>query len=190
MSANAKFTPELLLPQGWHWHWDGPTVFNFEMFDMVGNLRRDVKGCRHQARGPWYSLFHNKLSAFLPAQDNVLLGSFSALFAMLSGTYIETPCDKRSLNALKVKADLRRAMLLTFFWKHRGKGDNPYHQVRPSYPVPIHERIHFYVFYLDQRMFPTVDIEALLEFLSLCATTVLTTAPVFPRMQPLLKHLA
>ena len=184
---DSKFKAKPLRPQGFHW--DGPQAFNFGVFDMVGNLRPEAKGCKHQRRGPWCRMPHGTLDTFVAAQNNILLESFSALFAMLRGTYIETRSSQRG-QSLKVRAGLGRAVLFTFSWKHRGKGDRDDSDSSADYnddALPdIHARPHFYVYSTDLRKLPTVDVETSLEFMSICANdSAGATADAASRLQVL-----
>jgi hypothetical protein len=179
-----KFKAKPLHPQGFHW--DGPQAFNFNLFDMVGNLRPEAQGCKRQRSSPWCRMSHGTLDTFL-AQNNILSESFSALFAMLRGTYIETRCSKRK-KSLKVRADLGRAALFTFSWRHRGKGDcdDSGDEVDDDDLPEIHARPHFYVYGTDLRKLPTVDVETSLEFMSICANdSAGATADAASRLQVL-----
>jgi hypothetical protein len=185
-----KFKAKPLHPQGFHW--DGPQAFNFNVFDMAGNLRPEAHGCKRQRSSPWCRMSHGTLDTFL-SQNNILLDSFSALFAILRGTYIETRSSKRK-ESLKVRADLGRAVLFTFSWKHRGKGDNDNSDCDDSEEedgnndtLPdIHARAHFYVYSTDLRKLPTVDVETSLEFMSICANeSAGATADAASRLQVL-----
>jgi hypothetical protein len=62
----------------------------------------------------------------------------------------------------------------TYFWKHRGKGDEV--QDKNKLP-PIHLRPHDYMFSGDPRKNPTFDTEATLEFTALCSNTAAHTDP-------------
>ena len=72
------------------------------------------------------------------------------------------------VDALNVVITLGCAMLFTFAWKHRGKGDGHLTPTQQS-PVDVHARAHFYCYSTDMRRLPTIDFEASLEFISLYA---------------------
>jgi hypothetical protein len=108
---------------------------------------------------------------------------------MLRGTYIETRSSRRG-QSLKVRANLGRAVLFTFSWKHRGKGDRDDSDSSAEYDddaLPdIHARPHFYVYSTDLRKLPTVDVETSLEFMSICANdSAGATADAASRLQVL-----
>jgi hypothetical protein len=96
--------------------------------------------------------------------------AFSALFGIFSGTYIQTPASegRRGDSVLNVDVPLGCAIVFTFAWKHRGKGDDK-HNVTAKTPVAVHARPHFYIFNTDLRRLPSYDFEASLEFISICA---------------------
>ena len=112
----------------------------------------------------------------MPDHIGILQESFSALFGIFKGHYIETPTSDgapRGVTALKVHIPLGCAVIFTFAWKHRGKGDDPGFGPTPQCPVPVHARPHFYVYGSDIRKLPTVDCETSLEFISLCSQTLI-----------------
>jgi hypothetical protein len=161
--------PAPLGPQGFHS--DGPLRFNSRVFSNVGTLNSNAPSCSERKAGKWIDLWDNPLTEFLPQHINIMEESFSALFGIFSGTYIQTPASedsKRKDSVLNVNIPLGCAVVFTFAWKHRGKGDHG-HEVTKEAPVAVHARPHFYCFSSDLRRFPTIDFEACLEFLSVCA---------------------
>ena len=170
-AASFKVTP--LTPQGWHT--DGPRNYNDSVFDGFGNLRSDAAECANRKtawKGRWTSLWKNPLQPYLPDHIGILQESFSALFGIFKGTFIETPASleaSRSETALKVPVPLGCAVVFTFAWKHRGKGDDPAFQATPQCPVSVHARPHFYAYSSDIRKLPSVDCETSLEFISICS---------------------
>ena len=165
-----KYKPTALVPQGYHS--DGPTRVNRKVFDENGNLLPDAPACRKRTSGQWTGMWDNPLSKHLPQHLSILQESFSALFGVFKGTYIQTPpspdCRDRSIEALNVDIPLGCAIVFTFAWKHRGKGDDGHVPTEAS-PVAVHARPHFYCYSSDLRRLPTIDLEATLEFLSFCA---------------------
>ena len=165
--------PAPLGPQGFHS--DGPLRFNCHVFSNLGALNSNAPSCSRRRPGQWIDLWDNPLTEFLPQHINIMEESFSALFGIFSGTYIQTPASedsKRKDSVLNVNIPLGCAIVFTFAWKHRGKGDDG-HEVTKEAPVAVHARPHFYCFSSDLRRFPTIDFEACLEFLSVCAQTQL-----------------
>ena len=173
-SAAASFNVSPLRPQGWHS--DGPRKYDDGVFDMFGNLRPDAKACAKRQSWPpqkwWNSLWENPLHRYLTDHIDILQQSFSALFGIFKGTYIETPASseaERGVMALKVPVPLGCAVIFTFAWKHRGKGDDPEFSATHDCPVPVHARPHFYAYSSDIRKLPSVDCETSLEFISICS---------------------
>lgn len=164
------YKPTAILPQGYHS--DGPTCVNRKLFDENGSLLPDAPACRMRTSGQWTGMWDNPLSKHLPQHLSILQESFSALFGVFKGTYIQTPpspdCRDRSIEALNVDIPLGCAIVFTFAWKHRGKGDDGHVPTEAS-PVAVHARPHFYCYSSDLRRLPTIDLEATLEFLSFCA---------------------
>ena len=164
------YKPTAILPQGYHS--DGPNCVNRKVFDENGNLLPDAPACRKKTSGQWTGMWDNPLSKHLPQHLSILQESFSALFGVFKGTYIQTPpspdCRDRSIEALNVDIPLGCAIVFTFAWKHRGKGDDGHVPTEAS-PVAVHARPHFYCYSSDLRRLPTIDLEATLEFLSFCA---------------------
>jgi hypothetical protein len=165
-----QYRPSALYPQGWHS--DGPLVYNARVFDSDGKLMHNAPACRKRSQGDWNALWNNPLSEHLPEHLSILQESFSALFGVFTGTYIQTPpssdCQDRDIDALNVVIPLGCAILFTFAWKHRGKGDDG-HRATTQSPVAVHARPHFYCYSSDLRRMPSIDLEASLEFLSTCA---------------------
>ena len=164
------YKPQPLPAQGFHS--DGPTVHNARNFDMLGRVRLDAPASYERRKGCWFASSYNALSPYLGDHISIMQESFSALFGMFKGTFIETPISDeaaRNTRALRVDIPLGTAIVFTFAWKHRGKGDNPDHVVTSQSPVEVHARPHFYVYGRDLRKLPTVDLEATLEFLSICS---------------------
>jgi hypothetical protein len=173
-STAASFKVSPLRPQGWHS--DGPRKYDDSVFDMFGNLRPDAKACAKRKAWPpqkwWNSLWENPLHRYLTDHIDILQQSFSALFGIFKGTYIETPASseaERGVMALKVPVPLGCAVIFTFAWKHRGKGDDPNFSATRECPVPVHARPHFYAYSSDIRKLPSVDCETSLEFISICS---------------------
>ena len=173
-STAASFKVSPLRPQGWHS--DGPRKYDDSVFDMFGNLRPDAKACAKRKAWPpqkwWNSLWENPLHRYLTDHIDILQQSFSALFGIFKGTYIETPASseaERGVTALKVPVPLGCAVIFTFAWKHRGKGDDPNFSATRECPVPVHARPHFYAYSSDIRKLPSVDCETSLEFISICS---------------------
>jgi hypothetical protein len=168
----ASFHASPLGPQGWHS--DGPRMYNDSIFDTFGNLRPDAVACARRAKwkGRWTSLWNNPLQLYFSDHIGILQESFSALFGIFKGTFIETPpvmAAGRNQSPLKVHVPLGCAVVFTFAWKHRGKGDDPKFQVTPQCPVSVHARPHFYAYSADIRKLPSVDCETSLEFISICS---------------------
>jgi hypothetical protein len=169
LKARKKQAPTPLRPQGFHT--DGPIRFNRELFSCKGKLHPNAPSCSKKRPGLWIDLWDNPLNEFLPQHFSIMQESFSALFGVFAGTYIQTPASesaKRKDTVLNVNTPLGCAVVFTFAWKHRGKGDDG-HVVKNEAPVAVHARPHLYCFSSDLRRFPTVDLEACLEFLSVCA---------------------
>ena len=175
-----SFQASPLGPQGWHS--DGPRVYNDSVFDTFGNIRPDAAACANRGKwtGRWTSLWNNPLRSYFSDHIGILQESFSALFGIFKGTFIETPPVPinpdagRHQSALKVHVPLGCAVVFTFAWKHRGKGDDPEFRVTPHRPVPVHARPHFYAYSSDIRKLPSVDCETSLEFISICSQTVIS----------------
>jgi hypothetical protein len=168
--ARKSYRPEPLLPQGFHW--DGPRVYNAHTLDMHGHVRSGAPACHRRKNGCWFDLSYQTLSPYLKDHISIMQESFSALFGMFKGTYIETPVSEassRNIVALRVDVPLGTAIVFTLAWKHRGKGDNADHVISTRSPVEVHARPHFYVYGKDLRKLPTVDLESTLEFVSLCS---------------------
>ena len=168
----ASFHASPLGPQGWHS--DGPRMYNDSIFDTFGNLRPDAVACAHRAKwkGRWTSLWNNPLQLYFSDHIGILQESFSALFGIFKGTFIETPPvmdARRNRPALKVHVPLGCAVVFTFAWKHRGKGDDPEFEGTPQCPILVHARPHFYAYSADIRKLPSVDCETSLEFISICS---------------------
>ena len=160
--------PTFLRPQGYHW--DGPQYFDANVFDNHGILKTDAPATRRRARGDWTDMWDNPLGVYLPEHIGIMQESFSALFGVFRGTYIQTEpsIDGTRVDALDVVIPLGCAILFTFAWKHRGKGDGR-HKATEQSPVDVHARPHFYCYSTDMRRLPTIDFEASLEFISICA---------------------
>jgi hypothetical protein len=159
--------PTFLRPQGYHW--DGPQFFDAKVFDNHGILKTDAPACRQKAKGDWTDMWDNPLGVYLPEHIGIMQESFSALFGVFRGSYIQTESSADGdRGALDVVIPLGCAIIFTFAWKHRGKGDGK-HRVTPQSPVDVHARPHFYCYSTDMRRLPTIDFEASLEFISLCA---------------------
>jgi hypothetical protein len=157
-----------LRPQGFHS--DGPLRFNKQVLDFYGKLKRTAPSCTKKKKGVWIDMWDNPLTEFLPEHISIMQEAFSALFGIFSGTYIQTPASggRRMDSVLNVDVPLGCAIVFTFAWKHRGKGDDG-HKVTEKAPVAVHARPHFYIFNTDLRRLPSFDFEACLEFLSICA---------------------
>ena len=168
-SRRKQKAPTPLGPQGFHS--DGPRRFNSQVFSIEGNVNLTAPSCSKKKTGVWIDLWDNPLTEFLPEHINIMQESFSALFGVFAGTYIQTPASaeaRRQGCALNVNIPLGCAIVFTFAWKHRGKGDDGHKETKEA-PVAVHARPHFYCYSSDLRRFPTVDLEACLEFLSICA---------------------
>ena len=163
-----KFVPTFLLPQGFHC--DGPQVFDANLYDSHGILKTDAPATCRKAKGDWTDMWDNPLGVHLPEHIGIMQESFSALFGVFRGTYIQTPpsIHGERKDALNVVIPLGCAILFTFAWKHRGKGDG-HHTPTQKSPVDVHARPHFYCYSTDMRRLPTIDFEASLEFISICA---------------------
>ena len=170
MKMKRGYMPEPLIPQGFHS--DGPTVGNAQTFDMRGQVRPGAPACHERKKGCWFPLIFNALSPYLGDHISIMQESFSALFGMFKGTFIETPISDdgpRGTAALTVDVPLGTAIVFTFAWEHRGKGDSPGFVPNSHSPVEVHARPHFYVYGKDFRKLPTIDLEATLEFASICS---------------------
>jgi len=197
VDEDCAIVPGPLQPQAIHS--DGPCVYNTEVYDEFGDLKATGLSCAeekkrhagktkaskrkgmgsekivsesdHQFASPWCPFLPNLLQRFLQDQNDVLSGSWSALGGVFSGTYIETLADNGEvdpldpLSTLRVEIPLGCMGIFDFLWKHRGKGD----QCRKK--AEIHARPHDYVYSGDPRKFPTMDIEATLEFTGFCSDT-------------------
>ena len=161
-----KVTP--LGPQGFHS--DGPIRSNHTLFDYIGKLKTNAPACRHRKGHLWTDMWDNPLKKYLPDHISIMQESFSALFGIFKGTYVQTKASLEGarIDALNVNIPLGCAVVFTFAWKHRGKGDDA-HTATSLSPVAVHARPHFYCLSSDVRKLPTIDFEAALEFMSVCA---------------------
>ena len=168
IDPDPSFKPTPLGPQGFHS--DGPIRFNHTLFDYNGKLKTNAPACRHRKGHLWTDMWDNPLKKYLPDHISIMQESFSALFGIFKGTYVQTKASLEGarLDALNVNIPLGCAVVFTFAWKHRGKGDDA-HTATSLSPVAVHARPHFYCLSSDVRKLPTIDFEAALEFMSVCA---------------------
>ena len=198
--------PGPLLSQGIHG--DGPDFYNTSVYTALGDIKPTALSCAEEKRrydewvrkqdsrgtstvvsdadhlnaNPWCPFKPNLLRPFLEDQIDILEESWSALGAVFSKTYIETPAFIQSTPVPKNHPVLRVSIPLgcmapfTYFWKHRGKGDEVKEQDKNKVP-PIHLRPHDYLFSGDPRKHPTFDTEATLEFTGLCSNTACHSDP-------------
>jgi len=195
--------PEAMDPQAWHG--DGPEFYDAAVYTDCGDLKSDapswdkrqstkrakkrhpnpiVSHADHLSANSWCPLLPQLLKPFLPEQNDILSESWSALGAVFSGTFIETWAThpKRARHdpdsvaeALRVPIPLGCMAPFTFFWKHRGKGDEA--PAKGQSNVPVHARPHDYVFCSDPRKLPCYDAEATLEFTSTCGNPAAHSDP-------------
>ena len=165
---NPSFKVTPLDPQGFHS--DGPIRSSYTLFDYSGKLKTSAPAVRQRKQHIWTNMWNNPLKKYLPDHISIMQESFSALFGIFKGTYVQTQSSLEGTrhDALNVNIPLGCAVLFTFAWKHRGKGDDA-HTATSQSPVAVHARPHFYCLSSDMRKLPTVDFEASLEFLSVCA---------------------
>ena len=185
-------------------HGDGPDFWNTSVYTIHGDIKPTALSCAEEKRryvarkqksgkririvsdadhldaNPWCPFLPNLLGPFLEEQNDILEESWSALGAVYSGTYLETPvygtCTpfKKTHAVLRVRIPLGCMAPFTYFWKHRGKGD----EVADTNQLPpIHLRPHDYVFNGDPRKHPTYDTECTLEFTSVCSNAAAHTDP-------------
>ena len=71
-------------------------------------------------------MWDNPLKKYLPDHISIMQESFSALFGIFKGTYVQTKASLEGarIDALNVNIPLGCAVVFTFAWKHRGKGDD------------------------------------------------------------------
>ena len=141
----------------------------------------------HLSANSWCPLLPKLLKPFLPEQNDISSESWSALGSVFSGTYIETLPAGAKVNrkwevvdtaGLRVPIPLGCMAPFTFFWRHRGKGDKDTEEEPIKVQaVPIHARPHNYGYCSDARKFPTIDVEAMLEFTSLCSDSAAHNDP-------------
>jgi hypothetical protein len=149
-----------------------------------------VSEADHLSANSWCPFLPRLLEPFLPDHNDILSESWSALGAVFSGTFIETMShrpgrsqsgDRDAIDteaeALRVPIPLGCMAPFTFYWKHRGKGDESTGKSGKGVPVPIHARPHDYNFCADPRKLPTVDTEATLEFKSACSNAAAPSDP-------------
>jgi hypothetical protein len=144
-----------------------------------------VSEAHHVSANSFCPLLPGLLKTFLPEQNDIFSESWSALGAVFSGTFIETVADQRrrdrntsEYDALRVPIPLGCMAPFTFYWKHRGKGDEvPGKTARQDVKVPVHARPHDYVYCSDPRKLPTYDTEATLEFTSTCSNSAACRDP-------------
>ena len=168
IDVDPSFQVTPLDPQGFHS--DGPIRSSYTLFDYSGKLKTSAPPCRQRKEHIWTDMWDNPLKKYLPDHISIMQESFSALFGIFKGTYVQTPASLEGprQDALNVNIPLGCAVLFTFAWKHRGKGDDA-HTATSQSPVAIHARPHFYCLSSDMRKLPTVDFEGSLEFVSVCA---------------------
>ena len=168
IDPDPRFQVTPLDPQGFHS--DGPIRSSYTLFDYSGKLKTDAPGCRKRQQHLWTDMWDNPLKKYWPDHISIMQESFSALFGIFKGTYVQTQSSLEGTrhDALNVNIPLGCAVLFTFAWKHRGKGDGA-HTATSQSPVAIHARPHFYCLSSDMRKLPTVDFEGSLEFISVCA---------------------
>jgi hypothetical protein len=147
-----------------------------------------VSEADHLSANSWCPFVPRLLKPFLPEHSDILSESWSALGSMFSDTFIETKSQPQTkqgereetletaIEPLRVRIPLGCMAPFTFHYDHRGKGDKK-SACGKTVPVPIHARPHEYNFCIDPRKFPTVDIEATLEFESTCRSPAAPNDP-------------
>ncbi len=144
-----------------------------------------VTEAHHLSANSFCPLLPRLLKPFLPEQNDIFSESWSALGGLFSGTFIETVAgretrdrDTAECEALQVQVPLGCMAPFTYYWKHRGKGDQVSCKAgRQELKVPVHARPHDYVYCSDPRKLPTIDAEATLEFTSTCSNSAACSDP-------------